>query len=137
MMHAPSSLLAGPLLARHLHALGSLAGACVRLRVLTADRQATPVAQAAVAGDLLQPFDVLRAFAPQVALDREAVVDRVAQLGDLVLGEVADIGVRTDPDLVEDLAGRRPADAVDIGEPDFLALVQRQVYAGDTCHERP
>ncbi len=58
------------------------------------------MAQAAVAADLLQALDVLRALAPQVALDGQLVVDRVAQLGDLVLGEVADVGVRVDADLL-------------------------------------
>ena len=79
--------------------LRALAGARVGLRLLAAHGQAAAVAQAAVAADLLQALDVLRALAAQVALDREVLVDRVAQLGDLVLGEVADVGVGVDPDL--------------------------------------
>src|SRR4051812_17365616 len=92
-------LLPRLLLAGHLHALGALARARVGLGVLAADRQAATVAQAAVAADLHQPLDVLRALAPQIALDGEVAIDRVAQLADLVLGEVADIGVRGDPEL--------------------------------------
>ena len=73
-------LLAGFLLARDLHPLRTLAGARVGLRLLPAHGQAAAVAQAAIAADLLQAFDVLGALAAQVALDREPVVDRVAQL---------------------------------------------------------
>src|SRR4051812_4765319 len=92
-------LLPRLLLAGHLHALGALARAGVGLGVLAADGQAAAMAQAAVAADLHQALDVLRALAPQIALDGEVAIDRVAQLADLVLGEVADIGVRGDPEL--------------------------------------
>jgi hypothetical protein len=51
------------------------------------------VAQAAVGADLLQALDVVEPLAAQIALDGEAVVDRVAQLCDLILCEVADVGV--------------------------------------------
>src|SRR4051812_12729656 len=55
------SLLARLLLAGDRHALGTLARARVRLGVLAADRQAAPVAQAAVAADLHEALDRLRA----------------------------------------------------------------------------
>ena len=54
------------------------------------------MADAAVAADLGEALDVLRALAAQVALDRQLLVDRVAQLADLFLGEIADVGVRVD-----------------------------------------
>src|SRR3954463_16270327 len=76
------------LLAGHLHPLRALARARVRLGALTVDRQATPVAQPAVAADLHQALDVLGALASQVALDGQVLVDVVAQLADLVLGQV-------------------------------------------------
>src|SRR4051794_124971 len=87
----------------------------------------------AIAADLHQALDVLRALAAQVTLDRE-VVDRLAQPGDLVLGEVAHLAVRFDVRLAQDLVGGRAADAVDVGQADLCALVQRDVDAGDTCH---
>src|SRR5205807_3538119 len=72
-------LLGRLLLARHLHALGALASPGVGLGVLTSDRQPAPVAQPAVGADLHQALDVLRALAPQVALDRERAVDGVPE----------------------------------------------------------
>src|SRR3954471_22247153 len=87
-------LLPRLLLPGHLHALRALARARVGLGVLTADRQAATMAQGAVAADLHQTLDVLRALAAQIALDREVAIDRVAQLADLVVGQVADVGVR-------------------------------------------
>src|SRR6202043_3513066 len=109
---------AGPL-----HALRALASAGVGLGVLAAHRQAATVTQAAVAGDVLEAFDVLRALAPQIALDGQAVVDRVAELGHLVLGEVADVGVGADADVLQQLVGRRAPDPVDVGQPDLRTLV--------------
>src|SRR4051795_702636 len=88
-----ATLLLHLLPAGHLHALRALARARVRLGALAVDRQATAVAETAVAADLHQALDVLRALAAKVALDGEVVVDVVAELADLVLGEVADVGV--------------------------------------------
>src|SRR3712207_763623 len=93
-------LLPRLLLAGDGHALRPLAGARVGLRLLPAHGQPAAMAQAAVAADLHQALDVLGALAPQIALDREVGVDEVAELRDLVLGEVADVGVRADAELV-------------------------------------
>src|SRR3954463_279236 len=122
------------LLARHLHALGTLARAGVGLGVLTSHRQAAPVAQAAVAADLHQALDVLRALAAQVTLDHVVTVDDVAQLRHLVVREVPDLAVRLDPELGEDLVRGRPADAVDVRQADLDALVEGDVDAGDASH---
>src|SRR3954471_24755561 len=73
-------LLPRLLLPGHLHTLGALARARVGLGVLAADGQAATMAETAVAADLHQALDVLRALAPQVALDGEVAVDRVAEL---------------------------------------------------------
>ena len=62
------------------------------------------------------------------------IADRVAELGDLVLGEVADVRVGVDADLREKLGRRRAAAAVDVREADFRTLVQRQVDSSDSCH---
>src|SRR3954447_15632670 len=91
-----ANLLLHFLLACDLHALRALTRARVRLGALAVDRQATAVTEAAVRAVLHQPLDVLRALAAQVALDGEVLVDEVAELADLVLGEVADVCVRVD-----------------------------------------
>ena len=54
---------------------------------------ASAVAQTAVAADLRQALDVLGDLAPEVAFDRQLLVDRVTKLRHFVLGEVADVGV--------------------------------------------
>ena len=58
------------------------------------------MAHAAVGADLGEPLDVLRALAAQVALDLE-LLDRVAKLDRLLLGQVLDVGVGVDPDLLQ------------------------------------
>src|SRR3954453_21923418 len=88
------------------HPARALAPARVRLRPLAPHRQPAPVAEAAVGADLHQPLLVLRALAAQVALDL-ARLDRLAQLDDLVLGQVLDMGIGVDFRLFEDLARGR------------------------------
>ena len=129
---APALLLAGLLLARDLHALGTLARAGVGLGVLAAHRQAAPVAQAAVAADLHQPLDVLAALAAQVTLDLELRVDVVAELRDLFVGEILDLRVRVEAELGGNLARRRLADPVDVRQPDLEPLLVRKVDSGDS-----
>jgi len=85
------------------------------------------VAHAAVAADLLQALDVLRALAAEVALDHVVRVDQVAQLHDLLLGQVADLAVGLDPDLGQQLVRRRTSDPVDISQADLDPLVEGDV----------
>src|SRR5205823_6502284 len=73
--------------------LRALARARVRLRTLPVRRQAAPVAEAPIGADLGEPLDRLRALAAEVAFDLELRVDVVAELRDLVVGEVADLRV--------------------------------------------
>ena len=56
-----------------------------------------------IAADLLETLDVLGTLAAQVALDRYVLVDRLAKLDDLFLGEVANLAVGLDPDLGKQL----------------------------------
>src|ERR1700742_3791432 len=104
------------------HPPRTLAAAAVGLGALAADRQAAPMAQAAVGADLHQPFDVLGALAPQVTLDL-AVLDRITQANDLVLGQVLCLGVGIDFGLRDDFLRGRAADPEDVGEPDFDPFV--------------
>ena len=86
-------------------------------------REAAPVAQAAVAADLHQALDVVRALAAEVALDGQRLLDDVAQAADLLLGEVAHVRVAVDARRLEHRVGRRAADAVDVGQPDLDPLL--------------
>jgi hypothetical protein len=92
------------------------------------------VAYAPVGADLGEPLDRLLPVAAQVALDLEVRVDEVAELRDLFVGEVLDLGVRAETELRGDLARRRLADSVDVGQPDLEALLVRKVDSGDACY---
>src|SRR5215203_4081362 len=121
------SLLRRLLLAGDRHALGTLARARVRLGVLAAHRQPAAVADPAVAADLHQALDGLGALPAEVALNGVVAVDQVAEPRDLVLGEVADVRVRADPELCEEPVRSGPADPVDVREADLDALVEGDV----------
>ena len=64
----------------------------------------------------------VRDVAAQVALDGEVALDEVAQLDDLVLGQVPDERVRVDAGLGEQLVRGRAADPVHVRETDLSAL---------------
>src|SRR5262249_18369493 len=78
--------------------LRALAGACVGLRPLTVHRPVAVVADTAVSADLGQALDRLRALAAQVAFDLVVRVDVLAELRDLLLGQVAHLRVRVEPE---------------------------------------
>ena len=106
----PATLLDGPLPFRHAlsspsftflapHAdrlLRSAPLAGVGLGPLAADRQVASMTQTPVRADLDEALDVERHLAAQVALDLVASVDELAQAVDLLLGQIADAGVRVD-----------------------------------------
>src|SRR5205085_10083268 len=98
--------------------LRPLARAGVGLRPLAVDRQVAPVAQPAVGADLRQALDRLRALAAQVALDLEVLVDVLAELRHLFLGQVAHLRVGREAERSGDRARGRLADAVDVGQAD-------------------
>ena len=92
---------------------------------------------APVGPGLGEALDVLRALAPQVTFDHEVVVDRLAKLDDLVVGEVLHVPVRRDPGLLEDIVGAGAPQSVDRGEPDLDSLVERDVDPCNSCHLKP
>src|SRR5919197_2216440 len=123
-----------PLLPAPDRLLRALARARVGLRALTANREAATMTNAAIAPDLRQALDGLGPLAPQVAFDLEIRVDVVAELRNLLVGQVAHFLVRREPERGADLARGRLTDSVDIGQPDFEPLLVREVDAGDTSH---
>jgi hypothetical protein len=90
------------------------------------------VADAAVRADLGETLDRLLPLAAQLTLDLEVRVDVVPELRDLFVGEVLDLRVRAEAELGRDLARRRLADAVDVGQPDLEPLLVRKVDSGDS-----
>src|SRR5439155_14788122 len=114
--------------------LRALASPGVRLRALPVGRQPAPMAKAAIRADLGEPLDRLLALAAKVALDLELGVDVVAELRDLVVGEVADLRVEREAERGSDLARRRLANAVDVCQPDLEPLLVGQVDPRDSGH---
>src|SRR5438105_8946282 len=110
------------------------AGARVGMRALSANRQSAPVTKAAITAEIHQAFDVHRHFATQIAFDHIIVINRLADLDDFVFRQITDATVLGDPDLVADVLGIGWADAVDIAQRDFDALVGRNIYPGDAGH---
>ena len=87
------------------------------------------MAEAAVAADVHEALDVQLDLAAEVALDLEAAVDDLADLGDVGLGEVLDADVGVDAGLGEDLLGAREPHPVDVRERVLDALLTREVDA--------
>ena len=69
---------------------------------LAADREALAVPEAAVAGEVHQPLDVHRRLAPQIAFDHVVGVDRLAQMEDLLVGQVLDAALGRDAETDEE-----------------------------------
>ncbi len=101
---------------------------------LAADRQAPAVTQAAVGGQVHQALDVDRGLAAQVALDGVVVVDRLADLQDLGVGQLVHPTALFDAHLGHDVLGGLRADAVDVLQRDLDALVGGNVDACDAGH---
>src|SRR2546430_5508496 len=110
------------------------AGARIRVRALSANRQSAPVTKAAVTAEIHQAFDVHRHFATQIALDHIVVINCLADLDDFVLRQITDAAVLGDPDLVADVLGIGWADAVGVAQRDFDALGGPDIYPGDAGH---
>src|SRR4051794_22352343 len=115
-------------------ALGALAGARVGPRALPMHGKAAAVADTRVAADLDLAADVGGHLAAEVTLDLEVALDVVAQLDEVVVGQVADPQVRADPGGGQRLLGAGAPDAVDVRERDLEALLAREVDADEACH---
>src|SRR6266478_3193617 len=94
------------------------------------------MAQSAIAAEIHQPLDVHRDGSPQITLHGIFAVDQLANPQHLVIGHLVRPAVGRDADLVADLGGLGPADAMDVGQGDRYALVIRDVDAGNSRHLR-
>src|SRR5271169_822645 len=128
-------LLSGLLLAGH-RLLLALTGARVGLRPLPVHREPAAMADSLVAADLDLAPDVGLDLAAQVTFDLVGRVDPVAELHQLVVGEVVDPGVPADAGCLQRLQSPRAADAVDIGERDLEPLIAGEVHSRKPSHAR-
>src|SRR5205085_9023477 len=66
--------------------------------------------------------------------DLPLVGDDLADLAHIILGEVLDARVAVHPRVREDVVRPRAADAENVSQTDFHALIQWEVDACDSCH---
>src|SRR6266567_4531062 len=71
----------------------ALARACVGAGALSVDRKSATMADATVGADLTKALDRLRAVATEVTFHLEVLVDVLAELRDLLVGQILDLGV--------------------------------------------
>src|SRR6185312_770004 len=112
----------------------ALAGTRVGVGALAADREALAVAQTLVAPDLHLAADVGGHFAAEVALRLVVGVDPVAQLEQVVFGQVLDADVRGDPGPGAGSLRPGTADAVDVGQRDLHPLLTGEVDSDEASH---
>ena len=113
----------------------TLAGTCIRVGALTANGQATTMTQATVATDLHKAVDVLANFTMEVAFSGDVCGDIVTEFGQIVLSEIAHADIGVYARFSEDLLRGGRANAIDVGQADFNALIARKVDTNKTCHE--
>src|SRR5512146_2600495 len=92
------------------------------------------MAQAAVRPGVDQSLDVHRKRFSQVAFDLILLIDDLADLDDLIFTQILHADRTIDPGLVQNVAGRRPADPEYIGDADIRPLLSGDIRSGDTCH---
>src|SRR5580765_6773378 len=110
---------------------------CVRPRALAAHRESPPVPQAAVGADIHQALHVHRHLAAQRALHLVLAVDDAAQAAGVLVAQALDPHVGAHAGGGEDALRRAAADAIDVGERDFDALLGRQIDTRNACHGSP
>ncbi len=87
------------------------------------NRQIAAMTHAAITADFNQPLDVQLLFAAQVALHHEVFGNIVTQSRDFGIRQILDAGIGVDFGLCQNLAQAGQANPVEIGQPDFDALV--------------
>jgi len=125
---ASSLLLAGDRLGL------ALTGARIGVRALAADRQALAMAEATIAGEVHQTLDVHRGLATQIAFHGVTGVDRLTDLQHFLVGQVLHAASRREAELGGDFLGLGRANAMNVGQRDFDALVGRDVDTRNTSH---
>ncbi|CDZ89198.1 hypothetical protein RHRU231_470046 [Rhodococcus ruber] len=115
-------------------ALRTLTGAGVGLGALSTHGQTTTVSQALVAADLDLATDVRLDLAAEVTLDLVGLLDELAQLGEILVGEVLAAQIRAHAGGLEDLLRAGTADAVDVGQCDLHPLFAGKIDTCETCH---
>src|SRR6516164_4536879 len=104
---------------------GAFTGARIGVRALAANRKPLAVAQATVAAEIHQSFDVQLNFAPQITLYHVVAVDDFADLEHLRVGELRNPPPSRQINLAHDILSNLRPDAMDVLQRDHHALVGR------------
>src|SRR6202165_2727860 len=113
---------------------GTAAGAGVGAGALSPDRQAAPVAQAAISADFHEALDIERDLAAKLAFNLGFLVENVAEAADLLVVQVLDAHVGIDVRDRQDAPRGMRTDPEDVGERDFDALLAGNINAGNSSH---
>jgi hypothetical protein len=104
---------------------------------LPADRKIAPVAVAAVRADFNQSLDVHGDFLAQVAFHRAFFFNNLADPGNLVFVQVLDLLAGVNARAHQNGHRARPADAINVGQPNFRPFGAGQINSCDACHCSP
>jgi len=126
-----ASLLAARALA------GPFARSRIRFGALSAHREVSPMAHAAVRADLDEALDVERNLLAQVALHRSLGFNRLGDLAHFLFREILDPNVRINIHLGEDLARPMGADTINVLKTGLDPFGSREVYSCDASHSLP
>ena len=115
---------------------GSFAGAGVCGGALTANGQATQMADSAIAFDALETLEIDAQFAAKIAFDDVfAVLNGVNDLGQLLFVQVLGANGRINAGLGKNDFGIGGADAINVAQSDIDSLSTRNFNSNDTCHK--
>ena len=112
----------------------AFAGARVVFGTLATHGQALAVTQAAVAANVHQALDVGGDFRAQDAFGFVFGADDGPDFGEFIVRPILGLLVDVDASLIQNLGGVAPANAENVSQGDFAALVVRDVYPCDTSH---
>src|SRR5258705_9192010 len=122
------------LLGRNRAAPRPLAGARIGVRSLAAHRQVPAVPDPAVGLDFDQPADVHLNILAEIVFHAAFFLDFLAKMFDFIFRQVANLLRLIDIRLGRELFCALLPDAIDRGQPDPKALLQRKIYTCDTSH---
>src|ERR1700731_5225113 len=104
------------------------------MRALAAHRQVAAMAESAIGADFDETLDVHRNFLAQITFDQTFRFDDRTDTVDFFFAEVLNLLHGLDLGCVENSAGARLPDAVDISQRDVDVLLARKIDACNTCH---
>ena len=112
----------------------ALTGTAVSTGTLATNREALTMAESAVAGDVEQTLDAHLYLGTQLTFNLEFVVDDVTDGGELIIVPFMHFLVHVDRGLIQDVAGGRVADPIDVGQTNLSPLILGKINTGNTGH---